>query len=555
MKSSIAALILVLSLCSVLAQVQVPPPDTTVYATGTGGRISGRIIAADSGNPLARARVQITSPALSKQRQITTDESGRYEANELGAGRYRISVSRPGFVALEYGQTRPFQPGREIELREGQTLDRIDFALSRGGAITGRITDHNGEPQAGVPMQALRFSWRPSGARQLEPTAHGLFERTLTDDLGQYRIYGLMPGSYIVAAGAVPGMMVMPETEVQGTTYFPGTAQVDEAQSVEVELGRDAPVDFALTPSRLARIAGRIVDSGGEPVGWRQVLLGSRTEVSMARRSAGTTRPDGTFEISRVAPGNYTIEVSPVRSQPGDVEFVSYPITVEGHDLTDLMISMRPGATITGRVIWEGRSPQPFGTQRITVSAVDPKLSTGALIAGVGEGNGTVDAKDSFTIIGVHGHVVFHSSFVGRSEPWTLKAVRIAGADITDVGYNVTADIDGLEVVMTDRETRVSGMARGDGNQPAMDYVVVILPGEVRPGINSTRFIQTARPDQQGRYQIKGLPPGGYVAAAFESLSRDGHYNPAFQKRMRSTATPFTLKEGEQLVLDLPLLP
>ena len=554
MKNSAAALIVVLSLSNVLAQAPAPPRETTAPATGGGGRIIGRVIAADTGNPLARARVQISSPALSKQRQITTDESGRYEATELGAGRYKISVSRPGFVSLEYGQTRPFQPGRDLELLEGQTLDRIDFALSRGGVITGRITDHNGEPQAGVQMHALRFSWRPSGARQLEPTSPGLFDRTLTDDLGQYRIYGLMPGTYIVTAGAAPGMMSMPEPAVQGVTYYPGTVNVDEAQSVEVEIGQDVPVHFALTAAPLARVSGTIVDSGGRPVGWRQLMLGSRTEVSVAMRSAGTTRPDGTFEIPRVAPGNYTIEVSPVRSQPGDVEFVSFPIAVEGHDITDLMISMKPGATITGRVIWEGRSPQPFATQRITVGAADPRMSTATLVSGVGEGNGTVDAKDHFSIVGVHGHVVFHSSFIGRAEPWTLKAVRIGGADITDVGYNVTSDIDGLEVVMTDRETRVSGTAKGERNQPATDYVVVILPSEVRPGVNPTRFIQTAPPDQQGRYQVKGLPPGQYVAAAVESISRDGHYNPAFQKRMRSTAIPFTLEEGQQLVLDLQLM-
>ena len=82
----------------------------------------------------------------------------------------------------------------------------------------------------------------------------------------------------------------------------------------------------------------------------------------------------------------------------------------------------------------------------------------------------------------------------------------------------------------------------------------MVLPSEESPGVNPTRFIQTARPDQQGRSQVKGLPPGQYVAAAVESISRDGHYNPACQKRMRSTATPFTLKEGQQLVLDLQLM-
>jgi hypothetical protein len=540
-----------LSPTPIYAQAAAPPRDQTAPAAGSGARIGGRVVAADTGNPIARARVQINSSTLPKPRQLTTDANGRYEVTGLSAGRYKLSVSRSGFVSLEYGQTRPFQSGRELELFDGQKLDGIDFVLSRGGVITGRITDHNGEPQAGIPMNALRLSWGPGGTRQLERTSSGIFDRILTDDLGQFRIYGLMPGSYIVAAGAAgPGMMGMPEPAVQGTTYFPGTANVDEAQSVEVEIGQEVLVHFALATTPLARVSGTIVDSGGRPVSWRSVMLAARTANSVATRTAGTTRPDGTFDIPAVPPGNYTIEVAPLRTQPDDFEFASFPISVEGHDLTDLMISMRVGATVNGRVIWEGSSPQPFATQRITPATADGRMSA----ATPASGGGTVDAKGNFSLVGVHGPVVFHSSFVGRSEPWTLKAVRIGGADITDIGYNVTSDIDGLEVVMTDRETRVSGTARGEGYQPAMDYVVVILPSEVKPGVNPARFIHTARPDQQGRYQVKALPPGRYVAAAVESLSSDGHHNPAFQKRVRSTAAPFTLKEGQQLVLDLQLM-
>ena len=181
---------------------------------------------------------------------------------------------------------------------DGQTLNGIDFALSRGGVITGRITDHNGEPQAGIPMSALRLSWGPSGTRQHERTSLRLFDRILTDDLGQYRIYGLSPGSYIVAAGAAaPGMMGMPEPPVQGTTYFPGTANVDEAQSVEVEIGQEVPVHFALAAAPLARVSGTIVDSSGRPVVWRSVMLATRTESGFGTRTAATTRPDGTFDI------------------------------------------------------------------------------------------------------------------------------------------------------------------------------------------------------------------------------------------------------------------
>jgi hypothetical protein len=398
-------------------------------------------------------------------------------------------------------------------------------------------------------MNALRLSWGPGGTRQHERPPSVFFEQFLTDDLGQYRIYGLAPGSYIVAAGTAPGLN-RSEPAAQGPTYFPGTANVAEAQSVEVEMGQEVLVHFALATSQLARVSGAIIDARGQPVGWRSVTLATRTDRSVWARIAGTTRPDGTFDISAVPPGNYTIEVSPLRTQPDDFEFASFPISVEGHDITDLIISMKVGATVNGRVVWEGSSPEPFATLRITPATVDPGLSA----ATPASGGGTVDAKGNFSLVGVHGPVVFHSSFTGRAEPWTLKAVRIGGADITDIAYNVNSDIDSLEVVMTDRETRVSGMAKNERNEPARDYVVVVLPSELRRDVNPSRFIQTAQPDEHGRYQIKGLPPGQYVAAAVASLSRDGHYNPAFQKRVRSTAAPFTLKEGQQLVLDLQLM-
>ena len=543
-----------LTLAPATLLAQAPPGDNVAPPAAGNARISGRIVAADTGNPIVRAQVQVSSPALPKERQVTTDANGRYAITGLPAGRYKLSVARLGFVTIEFGQLRPLEPGRDLQLFDGQTLDGIDFALSRGGVITGRVTDQNGEPQPGLAINAMRFTWGPSGSRSLERSSSGLFWGMTTDDRGQFRIYGLLPGSYVVAAAVMPGIFIGPRPAPEGLTYYPGTANVDEAQSVDVEIGQEVSVDFSLVNTRLARVTGTIVDSGGRPLGWRSIMLASRTDASSAFRSAATTRPDGTFEISSVPPGQYTIEVSPLRTEPSDNQFVSFPISVDGHDITDLVISAKQAATVTGRVIWEGTSPQPFATLHVSIAAANPQMAPGRLSFG-GSGTAVADAKGHFTIIGVHGKVVFRPSFVGRAETWNLKAVRLRGTDITDVGYDVVNDVDGLEIVMTDRETRVSGIARDARYQPITDYVVVFLPSEVKPGVDTRRFIHAARPDQQGRYQAKGLPPGQYIAAAFESLSRDGHYDPEFQKRMRAVAKPVSLKEGQELTLDLTLVP
>ena len=225
--------------------------------------------------------------------------------------------------------------------------------------------------------------------------------------------------------------------------------------------------------------------------------------------------------------------MSPLRTEPNDSEFVSFPISVEGFDITDLMISMKRSGIVTGRVIWEGRSPPPFATLRITPGAADPRM-TAATVVSASEGSGTVDATGNFSIIGVHGNIVFRTSFVGRAEPWSLKAVRFGGADITDTGYDVSGDLDGIEIVMTDRGTRVSGSAMNARYQPATDYVVVFLPREVKPNVNPTA---SSRP----------RAPISRAVTKFETSPQE---NTSWRQSNRSAATAITTPLSETNAFD-----
>ena len=91
------------------------------------------MIAADTGNPLRGALVQVTASEVQVRRAATTDTEGRYEVDALPAARYTLSVSKGGYVTLQFGQQRPFAQGRTLELSDTQVADRIDFALPRGG--------------------------------------------------------------------------------------------------------------------------------------------------------------------------------------------------------------------------------------------------------------------------------------------------------------------------------------------------------------------------------------------------------------------------------------
>src|SRR5205814_815901 len=140
--------------------------------------------------------------------------------------------------------------------------------------------------------------------------------------------------------------------------------------------------------------------------------------------------------------------------------------------------------------------------------------------------NGVVDEAGNFRLRGVSGPVVFQANVPA----WTVKSVKLNGVDITDSFYDAktSASITGLEITVTDRQTTLSGVARNVRGDAVKDFVVVVFPQLPKEGILGARFTRAIRPDQDGRYQTKGLPPGDYVAVAVESLEQGSEWDPAF---------------------------
>src|SRR5262245_35841171 len=174
-----------------------PARDTSAQqkdAPAPSARISGRVTTADTGRPVKRARVFVTAVELPGGRGVLTDDAGLFDLADLPAGRYTLTVSKSGFISLSYGQRRPLQAGTPLQLGDGEQMKGVEFRLPRGGVISGRIMDEDGEPVPGAMVRVMRYQYL-QGDRRLTPAGNGQ-----TDDRGQYRVWGLMPGDYYVNA-------------------------------------------------------------------------------------------------------------------------------------------------------------------------------------------------------------------------------------------------------------------------------------------------------------------------------------------------------------------
>jgi hypothetical protein len=171
---------------------QRPNRDTQTQATGTGA-ISGTLVSADSGRPVKRARVNLSGD-VRPARSAVTDDQGRFAFADLPAGRFTLSASKPGYVNITYGQKRPGRPGTPIQLADAQKLTNVKLPIPKGGVLTGTVLDEGGDPTAGTQVTAWRYEMR-TGEKRL--TQAGSDQ---TDDRGTYRIYGLLPGDYVVRA-------------------------------------------------------------------------------------------------------------------------------------------------------------------------------------------------------------------------------------------------------------------------------------------------------------------------------------------------------------------
>lgn len=562
---------------------QLPPRDQVGgnpggdQAAGT-AIIRGRVVSADNGMPVRRAQVRAQAGELRANRLVSTDAQGRFEFKDLPAGRWNLTASKAGYMTLRYGQKRSFEAGSPIEISDGQLMERADFALPKGAAITGRIFDEYGDPVANARVQVLRYQ-TVQGQRRLNPAGGG----DQTDDTGSYRIYGLAPGDYYISATLRAGNGPFlddnnNDTTSYASTYYPGTGSVSEAQRITLGVGQEQPnVNFGLQAVRTVKITGTALNSMGTALTNGMVTLMPADNVAPAGPvlfgfgGNGRVRADGSFSIANVAPGNYTLMAvaGPGGGRGGggfairvggpggpgvdDIELVSMPLSVGNEDVTGLTLVTTKGASLSGNVVAAEGSAAKLTTNQIQVMA---QPANGQFLPGpLGNRPARVEPDGTFVLTGLTGQKFIRVN--GLPQEWTLKSVMLNGTDVTDAAleFRGSTDNSGLQIIVTDKVSDVNGKvttARGDVTR---DYTVVVFPDDPAKWVFPSRFVKTARADQQGQFRIRALPANDrYLAVAVDYLEDGEGSDPQFLEQIKDRATRFSLGEGESKGVDLKIV-
>jgi hypothetical protein len=508
--------------------------------TAATGVVRGRVVAAATGLPLHRVRLTLNGAAQNPPSGVT-DVRGEFEISAVPPGTYTLSAARAGYLTVQYGQRRPREAGRLIVLAAGQSVEKIEIAMVRGGVLAGRILDDLGDPAPLVRVEAVE-------ARFIRGRRMFVAARiTSTNDAGEFRVSGLEPGAYQLRATSreVWESDDGKSTFVFAPTSFPGVVGSEQAQTLTVAPGQEVGgLDFRLVAGGAARVTGVVQDASGEPVPDVVVNLSEigRT-IGGAIQSSGpgaTVRTDarGAFDIPKIPAGDYLV------SSGGPNDRANESFFIQPGEVKHVVLTPAAPAALAGVIVFEPDERPPFAASRLSIDLVDadpmhvlPTWTTPRPAA--------PRADWTFRFTNVNGQYLVRVD--GLPEGWMLKSVRAGGRDVIDAPLSVTPGraVEGLQLVVGKGGASLSGDVSDRTGQPSADAVVLVFAeNRAQWGIGS-RFVRIVRPeDRTARFSISGLPPGIYRVIARDFVVEGQWEEADFLQSLLRDATRVELAEG-----------
>jgi hypothetical protein len=521
-----------------------------VFAASAASTISGRVTEAGSGRPLPLILVTLVGTDGNAVAETLTDGDGQYRFAAVAAGRYAVSAApgehRSDRLRQWFGEKGPAPrwgrpPRYPLEIADGRDAAGVDIAMLPALAIEGRIISPWEEGMANVPVVAMR----PDGTRVTD-------NPVFSDDLGNFRLYGLAPGRYRVCAnptqrGQDEEGTVLPFVQ----TCHPSAISEGTAADVTLTSSDVAGIDVRVQRTGGRTVTGTLVDAAGMPANGASV---SAVSVEEFNRSGSATIRNGAFSIAGLLPGVYVLQAT-VGGQPrGDPnparrerEMGFLEVDLAAVDATGVSLAMSKAVTVRGRLLFEGAAPSAAQVSRLVVRATPlVSLFFDHPSAPVRD-DATFELSDIFP-------VPLALLVQGLPSGWAVKGVRFDGRDITYTPANVAAGRGPIEVTITNRLARPVVRVTDAEGRTVPDARVLAVPAATAKTRHARFGSIDGRPDAEGAVKLGPLPAGDYLLVA---LTLDD-LNLVFFDRSRFASlagigTMVTLKEDDSPRIDLPL--
>ncbi|HET9130232.1 MAG TPA: carboxypeptidase regulatory-like domain-containing protein, partial [Terriglobia bacterium] len=507
-----------------LAQIPIPTPAT----------IQGVVLKSD-GAPISGSRVELiridgTTPQTYSG---TSGPDGTFTIPNVRPGQYRLAASRTGFLRREFGQRSRNGFGLPMNLEAGQQLRGIEIELRPAAAISGRVTNPEGDPMVAAEVRAMTTAYQ-AGRRILR-----VVQSTLTNDLGEYRLFGLPSGRYYVSVAPADTqtstVIVNPALSIplpnappaflsasRSAVYYPNTTNSRNATPIDLPSGGDyggANISFVALQRHHIR--------GNVPGGMARVTL-VPDDPDLTSQVRQTDASGGPFDFPNVTPGEYTL-VAISGELLGTVS-----VSLGDGDLENITVGLSPTVPLPTRVSFEDRTP----------GDMDPDLEgiSFNLIADPPIPGQDPDVYAPFT----NGFLAFgvllrqdyeialrrirNDATTARLRDVYIKSIHMGNRDVLSEGLRVD-DPDKppqIEVVLGLRSGTLNGNVVSEKRKPEVNATVLLVPDAGRRRWADS-FL-TATTDLIGNFTIGRIPPGDYIAFSWEEVEEGAWMDPDFLK-------------------------
>ena len=505
------------------------------------GSISGRVTFKDKGVPgvaIGLRKGEAFSPFEGYQR-TATDQDGFYRISHLAAGSYFITICAPAYVIPDtYGAAKQ----KSVLVAENENVEDVNFALVRGGVITGRVTDADERP---VVDQQVNVYPAEFFDQKIQRVVYAVGS-VQTDDRGIYRVFGLAPGRYKVAVGRSENEMNVTYTPPRNVFYkqvfHPDVSDQAKATIIEVSEGGEANnVDIAIGRTvQTFSASGQLVNENGLPVPnlrfGLQRQLGQRSEYS---NNSAASNSRGDFIVEGLVPGKYVVFL--FANQNNDLRLEPFSFEVVDHDVNGLTVRLVKGVSISGFVILEnGDNTTLAQLLQLQLHAYVPPAEGSITTSSSAPLGPDGSFRLSGLAAGIANLVLASSGTPLPPKGFTITRIEHDGI-VTQRGLEVKdgQQLIGVRVFVSFGSASLRGVVTVEnGPLPEKGRIFV----QVRKLGDKFSNLRPAIVDQRGRFLMEGIPAGTYEVQLVVVLP--GHATQTIKREV-------TLRDGQTTELTI----